>query len=130
MRVPVLITASAAFALVLAACERGPSQADIMAGNVPVEDDAAPATTPSATPSASDPAIPVTYGLSVVITGYGDRKISVIQAVRDARPDLGLAEAKALVEGAPATVKSGLSAADATALQHSLEAAGATVSVQ
>ena len=135
MRVPFLIPAAA---VVLAACgPQGPSDADIMAGNIPGEngEGAQPSTTPGPAPAGpngapSAPGMPVTYGLSVVITSVGDRKISVIQAVQAARPGMGLAEAKALVEATPATVASGLSAADATALQNSLQAAGATVSVQ
>jgi large subunit ribosomal protein L7/L12 len=138
MRVSILFTA---FAIALSACgPQGPSDADIMAGNIPGENEGTPGPTPIGPQGASSAPIPVPYGgdpammpqqgLSVVIIGYGDRKISVIQAVRAARPDLGVADAKTLVESAPQTVKSGLSAADATALQASLEAAGATVSIQ
>lgn len=117
MRVPFLISTAA---ILLAACgPQGPSDADVMAGNVPGEDQ-----------SAADPAMTPQTGLSVVITSVGDRKVSVIRALRDARPGMGLAEAKALVETPNATVASGLSAADATALQDNLQAAGATVSVQ
>ncbi|HYD05729.1 MAG TPA: ribosomal protein L7/L12 [Reyranella sp.] len=136
MRVPFLIAAAAA--VLLAACgPQGPSDADIMAGNIPGENGESPQqpATPAPTPvgpygSNSQPGMPVTYGLSVVITNVGDRKISVIQAVQAARPGMGLAEAKTLVETPNAVVASGLSAADATALQNSLQAAGATVSVQ
>lgn len=126
MRVPLLMIASIAG---LAGCgPQGPSQADIMAGRDGTE--GAPPTGQSPAPAGSpDPAIMPQHGLSVVLTGYGDNKISVIRAVMDARPGLGLADAKALVESAPQPVQTGLSAADATALKASLEAAGGSVQI-
>ena len=42
---------------------------------------------------------------TVVLTGAGDKKINVIKEVRSVRPDLGLKEAKDLVEGAPQNIK-------------------------
>ena len=65
----------------------------------------------------------------VVLTSAGSSKIGVIKAVREAT-GLGLKEAKALVDGAPAPVKEGISQADADALKASLEEAGATVEVK
>ena len=62
----------------------------------------------------------------VILKDAGAGKINVIKAVREAT-GLGLKEAKALVDGAPAAVKEGLSKADAEALKGTLEAAGATV---
>ena len=65
----------------------------------------------------------------VVLADVGANKINVIKAVREAT-GLGLKEAKALVDGAPAAVKEGLSKADAEALKGTLEAAGATVELK
>ncbi len=65
----------------------------------------------------------------VVLTGFGTSKIPVIKEVR-AITDLGLKEAKALVEDAPKAVKEGVSRDEAEALQKRLEDAGATVEVK
>ena len=65
----------------------------------------------------------------VVITSAGASKIPVIKAVREAT-GLGLKEAKAIVDGAPATVKEAVPTADAEALKAALEAAGATVELK
>ena len=65
----------------------------------------------------------------VVLTAAGDKKINVIKAVREAT-GLGLKEAKALVDGAPAPVKENVSKADADALKAKLEEAGATVELK
>ncbi len=61
----------------------------------------------------------------VVLTGFGDKKVGVIKAVRGIT-GLGLKEAKDMVEGAPATIKEGVSKAEAEAMQKQLEEAGAT----
>jgi len=65
----------------------------------------------------------------VVLTGFGDNKVSVIKAVRGAT-GLGLKEAKALVEGAPAPVKEGVSKDEAEELKKQLEEAGASVELK
>ncbi len=65
----------------------------------------------------------------VIITSAGTQKIAVIKAVREAT-GLGLKEAKAVVDGAPAPVKEGIPQADAEALKAALEAAGATVELK
>ncbi len=65
----------------------------------------------------------------VVLASAGDKKINVIKAVREAT-GLGLKEAKALVDGAPAPVKEKVSKADAEALKAKLEEAGATVELK
>ena len=65
----------------------------------------------------------------VVLTAAGAQKIAVIKAVREAT-GLGLAEAKALVDGAPKAVKEGISKEDAEALKAKLEEAGATVELK
>ena len=62
----------------------------------------------------------------VVLKDAGAQKIAVIKAVKEAT-GLGLGEAKAIVDGAPATVKEKVAKADAEALKKALEEAGATV---
>jgi len=59
-----------------------------------------------------------------------DKKIAVIKAVREVKAGLGLAEAKALVEGAPKPVLEGANKADADAAKKKLEEAGAKVEVK
>jgi large subunit ribosomal protein L7/L12 len=59
-----------------------------------------------------------------------DKKISVIKAVREVKAGLGLAEAKALVEGAPKPVLEGANKADSEAAKKKLEEAGAKVTVK
>jgi large subunit ribosomal protein L7/L12 len=67
---------------------------------------------------------------TVVLTAGGDKKINVIKEVRGVRPDLGLKEAKDLVEGAPQPVKENVSKQEAEDIKKKLEAAGATVQVK
>ncbi|MBR3204454.1 50S ribosomal protein L7/L12 [Candidatus Saccharibacteria bacterium] len=62
----------------------------------------------------------------VVLKDAGSQKIAVIKAVKEAT-GLGLGEAKAIVDGAPATVKEKVKKDEAEALKKSLEEAGATV---
>ena len=65
----------------------------------------------------------------VVLAGFGDNKVGVIKAVR-AATGLGLKEAKALVESAPAPVKEGATKDEAEELKKTLEEAGATVELK
>ena len=65
----------------------------------------------------------------VVMTDFGAEKIKVIKEVR-AITGLGLAEAKAMVEGVPAKVKEGVSKEEAEALKAQLEGAGAKVELK
>jgi large subunit ribosomal protein L7/L12 len=65
----------------------------------------------------------------VVLENFGAQKINVIKVVR-AATSLGLKEAKDLVDGAPKTVKTGISKDDAEKLKKELEEAGATVSIK
>lgn len=65
----------------------------------------------------------------VILTAAGANKVAVIKAVRGAT-GLGLKEAKALVDGAPAPLKEGIDKAEADALKAQLEEAGATVEVK
>ena len=62
----------------------------------------------------------------VVLKDAGAQKIAVIKAVKEAT-GLGLGDAKAIVDGAPATVKEKVAKADAEAMKKALEEAGATV---
>jgi len=66
---------------------------------------------------------------TVILKAAGEKKVEAIKAVR-AITGLGLKEAKDLVEGAPQTVKEGVSKADADKFKKELEAAGATVEVK
>jgi large subunit ribosomal protein L7/L12 len=66
----------------------------------------------------------------ILVSVPADKKISVIKAVREVKPGLGLADAKALVEGAPKPVLEGAPKADADAAHKKLEAAGAKVEVK
>lgn len=65
----------------------------------------------------------------VIMTAFGAEKIKVIKEVRGIS-GLGLAEAKALVEGVPAKIKEGVSKEDAEAVKAQLEAVGATVEIK
>jgi large subunit ribosomal protein L7/L12 len=65
----------------------------------------------------------------VILTGDGGKKIQVIKEVR-AITGLGLAEAKALVEGAPKPVKEGVNKAEAEELKKKIEEAGGTVELK
>ncbi len=66
----------------------------------------------------------------VELTEAGANKISVIKEVRAIVPELGLKEAKELVEGAPKVLKSGVSKEDADKFKKQLEAAGAKVTIK
>lgn len=65
----------------------------------------------------------------VVLAAAGDKKVGVIKAVRELT-GLGLKEAKAMVDGAPSTIKEGASKEEAEAAQKTLEEAGATVELK
>jgi large subunit ribosomal protein L7/L12 len=65
----------------------------------------------------------------VVMTSFGDNKVAVIKAIRGIT-GLGLKEAKDMVEGAPATVKEGISKDEAADIKKQLEEAGAKVDVK
>jgi len=65
----------------------------------------------------------------VILTGFGDKKVGVIKAVRGVT-GLGLKEAKDLVESAPAAIKEGVSKDEAEDIKKQLEEAGGTVEVK
>ena len=89
---------------------------------------AAPVAVAAAAPAEGGAAAEKTE-FDVVLKDAGASKINVIKAVREAT-GLGLKEAKALVDGAPAPVKEGVSKADAEDIKGKLEAAGATVELK
>ena len=66
----------------------------------------------------------------VILKEMGANKIGVIKEVRAAVPGLGLAEAKALVEGAPKTIKEGVTKVEAEEIKKKIEAAGAKVEIK
>jgi large subunit ribosomal protein L7/L12 len=67
---------------------------------------------------------------TVMLTSGGDKKINVIKEVRGIRSDLGLKEAKDLVESAPAAIKENVSKGEAEEIKKKLEAAGASVDIK
>lgn len=67
---------------------------------------------------------------TVVLVDGGDKKINVIKEVRGVRPDLGLKEAKDLVEGAPQNVVENVSKQVAEELKKKLEEAGAKIQIK
>jgi large subunit ribosomal protein L7/L12 len=66
---------------------------------------------------------------TVTLKAFGENKVGVIKAIR-AITNLGLKEAKDLVEGAPAVVKEGVSKDDAASIKKQLEEAGATAEIK
>ena len=66
----------------------------------------------------------------ILVSAPADKKIAAIKAVREIKAGLGLAEAKALVEGAPKPVLEGANKADSEAAKKKLEEAGAKVEVK
>jgi len=89
---------------------------------------AAPAAAAGPAAAAAAPAEEKTE-FTVVLESAGDKKINVIKAVREVTA-LGLKEAKDLVEGAPQTVKEGVSKEEAEKIKKAFEEAGAKVSVK
>ena len=79
--------------------------------------------------AAAAPAAEEKTEFDVILTGFGDKKLNVIKAVREIT-GLGLKEAKDMVEGCPKPVKEGVSKDDADKLKAELEAAGATVEIK
>jgi large subunit ribosomal protein L7/L12 len=92
---------------------------------------AAAATVSAAPAAAAAAAAPVEAQteFTVVLTDIGEKKINVIKAVREVT-SLGLKEAKDLVEGAPQTIKEGVSKDEADKIKKAFEEAGAKVTVK
>jgi large subunit ribosomal protein L7/L12 len=81
--------------------------------------------------AAAAPAAEAKDAFDVILESVpADKKISVIKVVREVKAGLGLAEAKALVEGAPKPVLEGANKADSDAAKKKLEEAGAKVTVK
>jgi large subunit ribosomal protein L7/L12 len=91
----------------------------------PVAVAAAPAGGGAAAPAAEEKAT-----FDVILKEMGANKIGVIKEIRSAVPGLGLAEAKALVEGAPKPIKEGVPKAEAEEIKKKVEAAGAKVEIK
>jgi large subunit ribosomal protein L7/L12 len=91
----------------------------------PVAAAAAPAGGGAAAPAAVKDTFDV-----ILASVPADKKIAVIKAVREVKAGLGLAEAKALVEGAPKPILEGANKADTDAAKKKLEEAGAKVEVK
>mgnify|MGYP001468521326 CR=1 FL=1 len=90
---------------------------------------AAPVAVAGAVPAAGEAAEEEKDSFDVVLTSAGDKKIQVIKAVRSLT-DLGLKEAKELVDGAPKSVKEGVNKAEADEAKKQLEEAGAAVELK
>jgi large subunit ribosomal protein L7/L12 len=88
---------------------------------------AAVAAAPAA--AAAGPAAEEQTEFDVILTGDGGKKINVIKEVR-AITQLGLGEAKALVEGAPKAIKEGVNKAEAEEIKKKIEDAGGTVELK
>ena len=82
--------------------------------------------------TATGPAAPVEEKteFDIILVEGGPNKIAVIKEVRGAVAGLGLAEAKALVEGAPKALKTGIPKAEAEEIKKKLEAAGAKMEIK
>jgi large subunit ribosomal protein L7/L12 len=86
---------------------------------------------PAAGGAAAAPAAEAKTAFDVILVSVpADKKIAVIKAVREVKAGLGLAEAKALVEGAPKPVLEGANKADSDNAKKKLEEAGAKVEVK
>ena len=91
----------------------------------PVAAVAAPAAAAAAAPAAEEKT-----SFDVILADGGSNKIAVIKEVRAAVPGLGLADAKALVEGAPKPLKEGVTKEEAEEIKKKVEAAGAKVEIK
>ena len=78
---------------------------------------------------AAAPAAEEKTEFDVILTGFGDKKLGVIKAIREIT-GLGLKEAKDMVEGCPKPVKEGVSKDEAESLKKQLEEAGASVELK
>jgi large subunit ribosomal protein L7/L12 len=91
---------------------------------------AAPVAVAAAGPVAVAEAVEEQTEFTVILAAGGDKKINVIKEVRGIRADLGLKEAKDLVEGAPQPIKENISKQEAEEIKKKLEEAGATVTIK
>ena len=91
---------------------------------------AAPVAAAAAGPAAAAAPAEEKTQFDVILKEAGANKIGVIKEVRACVAGLGLAEAKALVEGAPKTLKEGITKEEAEAIKTKIEAAGAKVEIK
>ncbi len=84
----------------------------------------------AAGPAAAAAPVEVQTSFDVILKDMGSNKIGVIKEVRACVAGLGLAEAKALVEGAPKTLKEGVTKEEAEEIKKKIEAAGAKVEIK
>lgn len=91
---------------------------------------AAPTAVAVAAPGGGEAAAEEKDSFDVVLESFGENKIAVIKAVREAISGLGLADAKKIVESAPETIKEAAPKEDAEAIKAKLEEAGATVTLK
>lgn len=91
---------------------------------------AAPVAVAAAGPVAVAEAVEEQTEFTVILTAGGDKKINVIKEVRGIRADLGLKEAKDLVEGAPQPIKENISKQEAEEIKKKLEEAGASITIK
>ena len=80
--------------------------------------------------AAAAPAAEEQTAFDVILKEIGPNKIAVIKEVRASVAGLGLAEAKALVEGAPKSIKEGVTKQEAEDIKKKIEAAGAKVEIK
>ncbi|OUD16277.1 50S ribosomal protein L7/L12 [Thioflexithrix psekupsensis] len=90
---------------------------------------AAAAVAVAAAPAAEAAVVEEQTEFNVLLTGFGDKKVNVIKAIR-AITGLGLKEAKDLVEGVPSVVKEGVSKDEAAKIKKELEESGGTVDIK
>ena len=90
----------------------------------------APSASAAPTATGAAPAAEEKNEFDVTITNAGANKIAVIKVVREFKPELGLKEAKDLVDGAPSELKKGITKDEAEALKKQLEEAGAEVELK
>jgi len=91
---------------------------------------AAPVAAAAAPAAAAAAPVEEKTAFDVILKEVGGNKIGVIKEVRASVAGLGLAEAKALVEGAPKTIKEGVTKAEADEIKKKIEAAGAKVEIK
>jgi large subunit ribosomal protein L7/L12 len=90
---------------------------------------AMPVAMPGASAGPAAPAAEEKTEFNVILAAIGEKKINVIKAVREVT-NLGLKEAKDLVEGAPKPIKEGVTKEEADAIKKKFEEAGATVEIK
>lgn len=90
---------------------------------------AVPVVVGAATPSAAAPVAEEKTSFDVILSSAGEKKIQVIKVVRELT-NLGLKEAKDLVEGAPKPIKTGVSKEEADTIAKKLEDAGAKAEIK